>query len=437
MRGMSDPGSPSRDALSARARELLSSPSAAEYLKEHQERSLAPYDPVTGPDGYISLCVAENRLVWDLLEPEMAACRDVPHRAVCYDAMTGSPDFRERLGRFMERAFLGRRFPPEQIAVLAGAGAILEVLFFALADPGDGVLVPTPSYAGFWPDLGLRDGLALVTVPGASADGFRLTTEALDRAAAGAGRPVKALLFTSPNNPMGTVYSRAEVEAVLDWAEGAGIHVVFDEIYALSVFGPRPFTSCAALRRSLGDRVHIVWAFSKDFGASGLRCGVLVSENEEVMAAVASLAYWSCCSGDTQYLLGEMISDDAWVDRYLTGMRFRLGDTYRRVTAGLEAAGIPFLSAEAGLFLLCDLRRYLAEPTWEGEHALWREILDGANVNLTPGSACRIAEPGFMRLCFAGGPADTTMEGVRRLARVLRVRRRPHGGAGAPHGETG
>ena len=73
--------------------------------------------------------------------------------------------------------------------------------------------------------------------------------------------------------------------------------MVFDEVYALSVFGERAFTSGASLRQSMGERVHVVWAFSKDFGASGLRCGVLVSENEAVLAAVDSLAYWACCSG--------------------------------------------------------------------------------------------------------------------------------------------
>ena len=49
------------------------------------------------------------------------------------------------------------------------------------------------------------------------------------------------------------------------WAESAGVHLVFDEIYALSVFGEAPFQSVASLRPELGPRVHIVWAFSKDF----------------------------------------------------------------------------------------------------------------------------------------------------------------------------
>ncbi len=253
----------------------------------------------------------------------------------------------------------------------------------------------------------------------ASADSFRLTPELLDEALVNAGRPVRALLFTSPDNPMGRVYSAADVEAVLTWGERAGVHVVVDEVYALSVFGERPFTSCTTVRPALGDSVHVVWAFSKDFAASGLRCGVLVSENEAVMAAVEGLAYWACCSGDTQHLLGAMISDDAWVEAYVAAMRARLGDAYRQVAAALDVQGIPYLPSSAGFFLLCDLRRFLPEPTWDGEHSLWRRILDGANVNLTPGAACRVGEPGFMRLCFAGVPTDTAVHAVGALGRVL------------------
>jgi len=407
------------DRLSLRARRLLADPPNAEYLREHFLRSAASYDAATNPDGYIALCIAENLLVWDLLQPKMAACRNVPHRALCYDSMIGSTEFRAQLARFMGRAFLGRGIRPEHVAVLAGAGSVLEILFHALADPGEGVLVPTPSYAGFWPDLQTRDELTIVPVHCSSAEGFRLTTELLDRAVESAGRPVRALLFTSPNNPLGTVYTAQEIEDVLRWGEAAQVHVVFDEVYALSVFGERRFTSCASLRPALGDSVHVVWAFSKDFGASGLRCGVLVTENEALIAAVDTLSYWACCSGDTQFLLGQMITDDPWVDGYVTGMRARLGAAYRSVAGALDEEGIPFLPAEAGFFVLCDLRRFTPEQSWEGERALWRRMLDEANVNLTPGAACRVAEPGFMRLCFAGLPTEAAVRGVRRLGRVL------------------
>ncbi|NIR34619.1 MAG: aminotransferase class I/II-fold pyridoxal phosphate-dependent enzyme, partial [Actinobacteria bacterium] len=57
--------------------------------------------------------------------------------------------------------------------------------------------------------------------------------------------------------------------------------------------------------------------------------------------------------------------------------------------------------------------------TWKGEDDLWRRFVEEAKVNLTPGSACRIVEPGFMRLCFAAEPKELAVEAVQRIARLL------------------
>ncbi len=389
------------------------------YIAAHFERMEDRYDPVANPDGYLGLAVAENKLVWELLRPRLHEPRDVPLDAVCYDQMIGNRGFRENLARFMGRTFLGREVEPAHVAALAGSGSVLEILFYALGDPGDGVLVHTPSYAGFWADLETRDALSIVPVHTHSEDGFRLTTDLLDAALAGAERPVKALLYTNPNNPLGSVASAGEVEMVIDWTARRGLHLVLDEVYALSVFGDTPFVSGASLLPSLGEGVHIVWAFSKDFGASGLRCGVLITENESLMAAVDGLAYWSVVSGDTQHLLSGMVADDEWVDGYLAAMQGGLRNAYAATTAALSDEGIPFVPAEAGFFLLVDLRGFMEASTWEAEDALWRRILEGANVNITPGSACHNGEPGFLRLCFATEPSEAVATAVRRMARVL------------------
>ena len=63
--------------------------------------------------------------------------------------------------------------------------------------------------------------------------------------------------------------------------------------------------------------------------------------------------------------------------------------------------------------------QHLAAPTWEAEHALWLAILEQARVNLTPGAACHVGEPGFFRLCYAVLPAETVEAGVRRIVRLL------------------
>ncbi|HET6583342.1 MAG TPA: aminotransferase class I/II-fold pyridoxal phosphate-dependent enzyme [Nannocystaceae bacterium] len=410
--------------LSRRARRLLDAPPFAPYLREHFARFAGHWDPAERPDGYIPLCIAENKRKAAALLARLARYRDVPARVLGYDAMIGNLEFREHLAAFMGRTFLGRTFGPENLAVVAGAGSVLELLFHALADPGEGVLVPTPSYAGFWADLETRDELAIVRVDGSSADGFALTTERLDAAIAGAGRPVRALLFTNPDNPLARVASRETLLEIVGWAERRGVHVVFDEIYALSVFGATPFVSGASLRPSLGDFVHIVWAFSKDFGASGLRCGVLVSENAEVISAVDQLAYWSACSGHTQFLLSSFVADAAAVDAHVAEVRRDLAETHDAVVLALAQAGIAHIPAAAAYFLVCDLREFLDEPTVAAERRLWQRLLDEANVNLTPGEACRIAEPGFFRLCYAGVELAAVLVAIERMARCLGAGRR-------------
>ena len=396
--------------LSRRGHRLVDSPSMPAYVVEHFARADQSWDLDLRPDGYIGMCVAEHMLHNDELIAQLA-CYEVPARALGYDAMTGNLEF--------GRGFLGRTFDAEQIIVLAGAGSVLEILFYAICDPGDGVLIPTPSYAGFWADLETRDELRIVTADCSSDDGFRLTSARLDAAMETADCPVRALLLTTPNNPLGQVYPREDVQAIVDWAEQRDVQLIVDEIYALSVFGEREFVSAASLRPQLGNDIHIVWAFSKDFGASGLRCSVLISENQSVLDAVGSLAYWSACSGHTQHLLSELIADTPVVDRHINAMQAKLGQAYRQLTAALDAAGIPSLPAEAAFFLICDLRAYLDAPNWVAERDLWRRILDEAKVNLTPGEACRINEPGFFRLCYAAVNGPAVQEAVARIGRVL------------------
>jgi 1-aminocyclopropane-1-carboxylate synthase len=100
-------------------------------------------------------------------------------------------------------------------------------------------------------------------------------------------------------------------------------------------------------------------------------------------------------------------------------MRELLRGAHVRLTAALDAGGIRHHPAESGVFVLLDLRSHLKEPTWEAEHQLWLRILEQANVSLTPGSACRVGEPGFFRLCYAGQPTENVEVAVERIVKLL------------------
>ncbi|GMR02705.1 MAG: pyridoxal phosphate-dependent aminotransferase [Acidimicrobiia bacterium] len=388
-----------------------------EYVEEHDKRT-SEKDP-TDPNRYIGLAIAENKLVWDLLEPQINRERHVPERSAGYDDMIGSEQFRTTVASFASERVWGRTVEANEVITLAGAGSILEMLFYTLGDPGEAVLVPTPSYAGFWADIETRDALHIIPAHTNPDDDFALSVNALQAAYDSAQVPVRALLLTNPANPTGRIHSDDEIRDAIGWARSVGLHVVVNEVYALSAYSDTPFIPAGTIIDDIDDDVHFVWAFSKDFAMSGFRCGVMTSTNDDLRAAISELAYWSSVSGDTQHLLDSMLQDNVWVEGYLAEMQTRLRDSYGRTSGALTDAGIPFFPADAGLFLLCDLRKFLLEATWDAEQALWRRILEGANVNLTPGSACHIGEPGFMRLCFAQEPADVVVDAVERVASVL------------------
>lgn len=402
--------------LSRRGAQLADHSPFAEYMlvsREHLDRRWS----LERPDGFVDLSVAENCLVWDLLREPLSAARQVPLPAARYGDSRGHPTFRHSVAALASRTFLGRSIDPNSIYTLAGAGAVLEALFYALCDPGDGVLVAAPGYPGFWMDLEQRDGVVIVPVETVWEDGFAISVGALDRAYETAARPIRALLVASPDNPTGRVLPAAEVGALVDWCRSRGIHVVFDELYALSVHDGSDFTSVASVRE-LGDDIHIVWALSKDFAVSGLRCGVLITESERVGKAVASQAIWSGVSGRTQHLFSELLADDQWVDGFLDEMPRRLSASHTATLEGLAQAGIGYFPGQAGFFLMADFRSFLTEHSFAGESALWRQIVD-SGVNITPGSACRSATPGFARICFAAVPREALELGLSRIGTAL------------------
>jgi aspartate/methionine/tyrosine aminotransferase len=322
--------------------------------REHAERRWAP-DRV---DGFVDMSTAENALVWDLLEPEISKARSVPASAARYGDIRGLAPFRAAIAALAGRTFVGRDVDPDSICAMAGAGAVLEAVFHALCDPGDGVLVATPGYPGFWMDLETRDEAVIVPVPTRWDDGFRITSEALDRAFDSSTRPIRALLLASPDNPTGRVLDRSELADLVAWCRSRGIHLVSDEVYALSVHDETPFTSVADVTE-LGDDIHIVWAISKDFAVSGFRCGVLITENERLQRAVSGQAIWSGVSGRTQHLFADLLGNQEWTDRYLTEMRRRLADAHDLATDALTARNIRHLPGQAGFFTMVDLSAHL------------------------------------------------------------------------------
>ncbi|MFJ5305303.1 aminotransferase class I/II-fold pyridoxal phosphate-dependent enzyme [Streptomyces sp. NPDC088350] len=411
------------------ARLVDGSPAIAEA---HFRAEASPYHPRLRPDGWLNLGTAENRLVQDLHTgppPRPLTARDTR-----YAPLYGTPDLRAHIARHLTD--LGDRpVDPEDLVVVAGATAALDVVATALCDPGEAIVVPTPCYGAFATDLGGRSGARLLPAPPDAEDGHGLSVRAVDRTLAEARRDgvdVRAVALASPANPTGEVHPPARLRELAEVAAHHGVDVVADEIYAGSVFGPRPFTSMRALAGHA--RVHTVWGFAKDFGLPGFKAGVLHTTDPEIRAAARALAYFAPVSTHTQAHLTDLLADPARVHAFLAENRRRLGASYARAAALLDAFGIPYAPAQAGCSVWADLGGWLPRPGFAGERALWREILDRTRVSILPGEAFHAPRPGWFRVCHSLDAA-LVEEALTRLGRLLteKAEKAQKAEKGAPH----
>lgn len=157
------------------------------------------------------------------------------------------------------------------------------------------------------------------------------------------------------------------------------------------------------LNNDLGTDVHMIWAASKDFGCSGLRYGLLYSQNEILLNGFATLSTFTGVSGPMQYLVSELLTDDRFVDTFLDESRDLLVHNYSICTQKLEEMVIPFVPAEAGMFVYVDFSSLLPEKSFDWEEKL-SELMFRIRVVLTPGECQHDVAPGMFRICYAWVP---------------------------------
>lgn len=409
--------------LSARARRLVGSPS--KLVLAHVEASSDPYDAQRNPGGYVNLGTAENHLVFDLLEPRLAAARQVDAMDTHYGPLHGTAEMRDTTARLLT-SVAGVTVDPEHLALLSGASAGLDALAYALCDEGEAVVVPSPYYGGFDVDFTARARVQLIPAPLDPASGFALDPTVIRRAVEDArtgGTVVRAVALISPHNPTGRVHSAAAIAECVHLTRELGVHLIVDEIYAMSLFGGHSdvqFASALRHDRPEEDHVHVMWGYAKDFALSGFKVGVVHSRHPDVLSAVIAQAYLSPVSTDVQRTLVGMLADQAWVADFVAENQRRLAASHAHAVTELERIGITTVGAQAGVFAWLDLSRFLTEPTRDAEAALWRRLFDEGRVNLAPGLAFHCAEPGWFRMTHSVPPGLVT-EAVDRMRVTLRV----------------
>lgn len=396
----------------------------------HFRAEADPFHPRHNPGGYVNLGTAENRLMWDLLAPRFASVPPQDAAGTRYAPLYGSPALRAAVAGFLSADRAAAAVDPEDVVVVAGATAALDVIATALCDPGEEIAVPAPYYGAFDVDLVGRSGARLLPVPLPPGEGFPLLPGAVRESVISArseGRTVRALALTSPSNPIGQVYSEKLLYQLLKTAAELDLDVISDELYAHCVFGERPFTALADVAGSPlpAERIHTVWGFAKDFALPGYKAGVLHTVCAPVRAAARELAYFAPLSTHTQAVLTALLEDPSWTAGYLAESRKRLAASYASAARALTRNGLPFLPAQAGFSVWTDLRAHLAADGFEAEETLRRDLFEKARVSMLPGRMFSCPQPGWFRLCHTPADAETVGTAVDRLGRLLRGEERP------------
>jgi len=390
-------------------------------------RAVDCYCPEACPDGALQLSVAENQMLEDLLVPavrEFASASSSSEEEednqtfyadmIYYQPTPGRPSLRRAVADYLRRILsLPGSLDAEGLVVGAGCNAVLENLCICLAEPGEGVLIPTPYYAAFEFDLVARARLEIVPVPtmghhpevaiaianddddnlvAVPPEAYYPNRSALDAAVEASrarGVEPKILLLSHPNNPLGVCYPPSVVRECIEWGRENEIHVVSDEIYAGSVYresatntdGPTfesALSVAAGHPRSdgkaddglgIGPYVHFVYALSKDFCLSGLRVGAAYSENPDIRLPMQKLNDLCQISSQTQLLVEKMLtapsaSQDGeggyWsTDDFLPEARRRMKARCEKLESCLNEAGIPHLTSDSGMFVWMDMREFL------------------------------------------------------------------------------
>jgi 1-aminocyclopropane-1-carboxylate synthase len=227
------------------------------------------------------------------------------------------------------------------------------------------------------------------------------------------GTNTRALLICNPHNPSGRCYSKATLLALMRFCAQHNLHLISDEVYALTVFETAdpstvPFTSVLEIDTTgiLDPRfLHVEYGFSKDFGAPGLHIAALVTRNDEVQQAFEAIGLFHAPGGPSCAIALAMLEDDNFVEDIIKLSRTKLAENYELVTRMLDKAGITYWKGgRAGFFLWIDLSRFLppsegTQKDAEREKMLAERLLEGG-IFLNPGAEWA-ERPGWFRLIFS------------------------------------
>ncbi|MFE7528899.1 pyridoxal phosphate-dependent aminotransferase [Kitasatospora sp. NPDC057542] len=347
-----------------------------------------------------------------IVEAAVEACRDPRNHR--YTPAGGLPELKAAIAAKTLRDS-GYEVDASQVLVTNGGKQAIYEAFAAILDPGDEVIVPAPYWTTYPESIQLAGGVP-VEVVADETTGYKVSVEQLEAART---ENTKVVLFVSPSNPTGAVYTEAEAEAIGRWALEHGLWVLTDEIYEHLVYGDAKFTSLPTLLPELADKCIVVNGVAKTYAMTGWRVGWVIAPKDVIKAAtnLQSHATSNVSNVAQRAAIAAVAGDLSAVHEMRTAFDRRRKTIVRMLN---EIEGVVCPEPEGAFYAYPSVKGLLGKeirgrrPQTSGELASL--ILDEVEVAAVPGEA--FGTPGYLRFSYALGDEDL-VEGISRIQKLL------------------
>ena len=327
-----------------------------------------------------------------------ACCQALRDGFTHYTHSLGLLELREAIcGHYHEK--YGVKVDPSQIVVTSGCSPAIFMLFAALLEPGDEVIISDPHYACYPNFIKFVQG-RVVSVPVYEEDGFQYRPEGIE---ARMGDATRAIFINSPSNPTGNLLSAKRMRAIADM----GPYVVSDEIYHGLVYEGQEHSML-----EFTDRAFVINGFSKQFAMTGLRLGYLIAPHPFMRAIQKVHQNFFISANAAVQKAGIAALQEARAD--VARMRDIYDQRRRYMIQRLKSMGLGIVVEPTGAFYVFANVKHLSNDSYK----LAFDILEKACVGVTPGIDFGPGGEGYLRFSYANS-LENIGEGLDRLERYI------------------
>jgi aspartate aminotransferase len=324
-----------------------------------------------------------------------------------YTPSAGLPELRQAIADKLE-ADNQLSYRPSQVVVSSGAKHSCYNAILATCQPGDEVLIPSPYWVSY-PDMVRLAGAEPVIVQTTERNGWKMRASDFENAMT---PRTKMLILNSPGNPSGSVYTREELEGIVEVAAEEDIYILSDEIYEKLVYDDTKHVSVASLSKEAYDLTITVNGFSKAYAMTGWRLGYLAAP-EAVAKAVDNIQSHSTshpCSFAQKGALAALKGDQQALADMRDEFSMRRDYMYDRIT---KIPNITAVKPQGAFYILVNISQLgLSSQNFADR------LLSKANVAVVPGAA--FGDDRTVRLSYATS-IDVIKKGLDRFQDFCRT----------------